>query len=111
MLSYKNIESAIEKANELSAQRLKSIEIVKRFDFNKQMTDEFNFVVCECGNDRKHLDYFVLLVTNFECPFRVDSMSPKSGQHIDSFPTKQLADEYYSKLCKEKYRYLIYKRY
>ena len=111
MLIYKNIESAIETAEQLSAQRLDCISIVKRYDFKKQRIDEFNFVVCDCGNDRKHLDSFVLLVKNFETPFEVDSVSPKSGQHTDCFATKELANEYYSKLCKENYRHSIYKKY
>ena len=106
MIKFKNIDDAIEKAKEISKLNLKSISIVQRNNSNDE------FIVCDKGGaDRKAHDKFIKLITNFESPFGIESHSPKSGVHFDYFPKRELADDFYNRLVKEKYRTSIRKNY
>ena len=98
MLPFDTYEEAEEKANEISVKRLTSISIVKRNGGKK-------FIVCDGGgNDRKSHDNFIMLITNYETPFEVYSISPKSGEHWDLFPTVERANGYYKELVGCGYR-------
>lgn len=98
MIKFDKYDDALEKANEISKDKLKSISIVKRCNGT-------DFIVCD-GNvseDRKSHDQFIMLVTNFESPFSVHYTSPKSGKHIDSFPTWKQATNHYKRLLESNY--------
>jgi len=85
-------------AMKISAERLKGIDIIKR-------SNGTDFIVCDNGGkDRKCHDSFVMAINNFETPFEVYSRSPKSGKHIEGFPTKELAQARQKELLGEKYR-------
>jgi len=103
MIVTKIFEEAEKIAMQKSAEQLKSIEIVKRLRGT-------NFIVCDKGgDDRKCHDNFVMLITNFESPFEIYSLTLKcSSEIIESFPTKELADAHYTE---KSYRRNIMKNY
>lgn len=101
MISCKTLEQAETIAKEISAKELRSISIVKRYRGS-------NFIVCDNYKngieDRKCHDKFILLVTNYKAPFGVYSVSPKSGEHWEYYPTEQQRDDRYKELVKDRYR-------
>lgn len=124
MITCKTFEQAEKVAKEISAKELRSISIVQRglrLANNNILINELNglrivpnrdFIVCnKGGNDRECHDIYTMLVTNFESPFEVKSISPKSGEHSDWFPTISSADTYYKELIEEKYRKSVQRMY
>lgn len=97
-------------ANRISKKELRSISIWQRFDFKNQKYCD-DFMVFTEPDEQKHLDKFIMLITNFDSPFEVYSKSPKSGEHWEYFPTAELVDKRYSELIKEKYRTDIRRKY
>lgn len=101
MKSFEKFIDAESYAMEVSAQKLKSISIVKR------MTGK-NFIVCdEGGSDAKCHDQFVMLISNYETPFEVHYTSIKAGKIIQGFALKELRDEFYKELINHKYKDVI----
>ena len=100
MIECQNLEDAIEVAKEISAKRLECISIVKRCCSND------NFIICDNGSqDRDSNDTYIKLIKNFDTPYYMVYQSPKSGEHTDFFPTKELRDAIYSEKCATNYYY------
>jgi DNA-dependent RNA polymerase auxiliary subunit epsilon len=99
MKVIKDKDIAIEYAKKVSAKQLKCIEVVQRYHGG-------NYIVCDKGGkDRKANDKFIQLVKNFDTPYYMRYISPKSGEHIDFFPTKELRDKAYSDKIATDYYY------
>jgi len=92
-------------AKEVSARELKPVSIVHLFSGKrtgswvdslgnvKHTYGEKEFTVMDTPNEWFYGIEHVMLVRNFESPFEVHSFSPKSGNHVQAFPTKELADK------------------
>lgn len=103
MQTFKDYNEALIYANRISAERLTSITIVQRVE------DEY--IVCDNGcNDRQAHDHHVMMVTNFESPYELHYVSPKSGQHIDMFPTREKLEQRYKVIVNTKYYFNISKK-
>jgi hypothetical protein len=111
MISCKTFEQAESIAKKLSAEQLRSISIVQRCNYGKSYKTAYEgqpFIVCDNYKngieDRKSHDKYIMLITNYNTPFEVYSISPKSGEHWEMFPTKELALIRMSELRKDGYR-------
>lgn len=105
ILEYTSYDQALEVAMEISKQELRGLQIVTRCDDTKFI------IVTNIDRDRKSHDYMIMWVQNFESPYEIHSISPKSGEHIEGFPTTELADARYKELTECGYRKNIYKKY
>jgi len=97
MKSFKKYIDAENYAKEVSAKELKSISIVHLFQ-------KKDFTVMDKPNEWQYGISHVMSIHNFATPFEVHSKSPRSGIHIEAFPTKEFAQKRYDKLIQEKYR-------
>jgi hypothetical protein len=113
MKTFKKYLDAEKYAMEISAKELRCISIVHLFREGLSRNDlkkiKRDFTVMDTKNEWYFGIDHVMLISNFETPFIVRSISPKSGEHINGFPTKELADVFYKKLVEEKYRNGIYR--
>jgi len=105
---YDTIGEAKEVGMKKSKKNLKGYSIFKRNSQHKDGANKF-YIVGEIKV--KCHDCFQFYCHNYNTPFEVKSTSPKSGLHIDMFPTVELADIHYNELLKENYRTDIYKKY
>jgi hypothetical protein len=110
MKTFTTYNKALKTANEMSAKELRSISIWQRYDFTNQKYEK-GFMIFTEPNEQKHLDKFIMLVTNFKSPYGVHFISPKSGEHWQFFPTQQQAQELFDAYVKLKYHRDIYKLY
>ena len=105
VLSFSVFEEALKVAEKISKEELRGLGIVKR---NRGK----NFIVVTNTNrDRKCHDNFIMWVQNYENPYLIFSRSPKSGEHEEGYPTKEMADMRYKELKNGEYRTNIYKKY
>lgn len=100
---YDNLDQAKTVGMEKSKQNLKGYSIRKRNGKDKFYIYGEEALKCH--------DSHVFFCHNYETPFEVNSISPKSGEHLDSFPTKELANIYYKGLIVDNYRRNIYKNF
>jgi len=75
-IEFDNIKNAIIKANELSKSLLKPISIWKH--------NGIIYIPLEGSDVIPHSNY-VILIKNYDTPYRVKYVSPKSGEHDDGF--------------------------
>lgn len=118
MISCKTYPEAEKIAMAISKKELRSISIVQRCNYGKPSKTAYDgqdFIVCDNYKngieDRMSHDKFVMLISNYETPFEISSVSPKSGLHIECFPTKEQANVRYKEIIKDNYRRQISKNY
>jgi hypothetical protein len=103
MQTFRDYNEALIYANRISAERLVSITIVQRVE------DEY--IVCDNGsNDRQAHDHHIMMVTNFDSPYELHYKSPKSGQDIAMFPTREKLEQRYKEMVKDTYYFDISKK-
>jgi len=108
MLVFNDFDKAYSVGMTLSSERLKSFSIVQPFCFETQeYLNEFR-LLCDKGDDRTQFDKFIILCHNYDVPYEVHSTSPKSGNHIEMFPTVEQRDVRYRELLKCGYRTKIF---
>lgn len=107
MKSFEKYIDAENYAKEVSAQQLKPISIVHLFE-SKPWNHKREFTVMDTKDEWFYGIEHVMCIVNYDTPFLVHSYSPKSGQHTEGFPTKELADNRAKELRNEKYRRDIY---
>lgn len=101
MKSFKKYIDAETYANEVSAKELKPISIV-------HLHNKKDFTVIDKKDEWFWGITHVMLITNFEARFIVHSISPKSGEHFEGFPTKELSNKRETELRNSKYRKNIF---
>jgi hypothetical protein len=105
---YDTLDQAKEVGMKMSKENLKGYSIFKRNPIHKDGANKFYIIGTV---EQKCHDTHAYFCHNYETPFHVESNSPKSGWHLDMFPTKEQADEFYRKTVADKYRTNIRKKY
>jgi hypothetical protein len=104
MKSFAKYIDAEKYAKEVSARDLKSISIVHLFPSKKE------FTVMDTKNEWFYGIEYVMSIKNYDTPFEVHSVSPKSGLHIEAYPTKEMANTRAVELRKEGYRRDVFQK-
>lgn len=115
MKTFKKYIDAENYAKEVSARELKPISIVHFFNeqgknYRKDRTHSKDFTVMDKKDEWFYGLQHVMCVTNYKTPFEVHSYSPKSGKHVEAFPTSEMAEARVKELKKEGYRKDIYRK-
>lgn len=97
MKSFEKYIDAENYAKEVSAKELRTISIVHLFQ-------EKDFTVMDIKNEWSYGIQHVMSIKNYDTPFEVHFISPKSGSHIEAYPTKEMANTRVAELKKEGYR-------
>lgn len=109
MKSFEKYIDAENYAKEVSARELKPINIVHLFD-SKPSNRKKEFTVIDIKDEWFYGIQLVMCIKNYDTPFEVHSYSPKSGQHVEAFPTRELADIRAIELKRERYRRDVWQR-